>query len=271
MRKLFVILFATVLSISGAWAQCTPDFNMTTPGFAPDPDSLDCIVVGDTNDITIFFKNFNQLVVFGQNVTVDSIRIDSVNNLPCNLQWASNKGTVPFGNSESGCVAVTGVTYDQPGTYLLDIVVTAWINGQSTPIQQKSDVIGVGFYLNVIANANDACVSADTSQANELNTASVSPCISGINERTRDNISTLDIAPNPFSGVAIVSFTATEHKAYTANLYDLSGKVVISENINVAAGQNRFEINAESLSPGVYFYTITDGVKTTTHKVVVTN
>lgn len=266
MKSAFLFITAMVIGMSGAWAQCTPNLNLNQEGFAPPADDLDCFVQGEFLQQTIYFKNYDKMNVFGQNVQLDSIRFDSINNLPFGLYWQSNKGAVPFTAAENGCITIEGTTYDAAGTYKLDIIVTAWINGLSLPLQQSTEVIGIGYYLRVIDNANKACLPGDTTQGVMI--ASTGPATS-VSERSIEQISTFAISPNPFKDEATVTFTATENKDLTAHLYDLSGKVLLSERLSAAEGQNRFTIHANGLSSGVYFYTLGDGKQAITHKVMI--
>jgi hypothetical protein len=65
--------------------------------------------------------------------------------------------------------------------------------------------------------------------------------------------------PNPFNPATTISFVLPFSSGVTLKIYDMHGKEVASiyENKNVEAGYNEVQFNAQSLSSGVYFYSLT--------------
>lgn len=67
--------------------------------------------------------------------------------------------------------------------------------------------------------------------------------------------------PNPFNPATTISFVLPSSSAVTLKIYDMHGKEVATlyENHTVKAGLNEVQFNAESLSSGMYFYSLKAG------------
>lgn len=72
--------------------------------------------------------------------------------------------------------------------------------------------------------------------------------------------------PNPFQGSTLIPYTLDQASNVTLEVMDVTGKVVMSQNSGFqAAGEYKMELNAELLTAGIYFYTMStsDGVRVT--------
>lgn len=142
----------------GVNAQCTPDPNITTPGFYPAPDSLPCVERNVLFDTVLQFKNFSTInpADFGLppigNVTVNWVRIDSIGGLPTGITYQCNLSNCKFNGGTNGCISFTGTTNDPAGRYDLVIYATVDVTTPLGPFQQPgtSDDLGYPVFLNVI-------------------------------------------------------------------------------------------------------------------------
>ena len=75
--------------------------------------------------------------------------------------------------------------------------------------------------------------------------------------------------PNPFKENTKVSFNLPEAINANITVYDLTGKVVKSLDVNAAKGLNTVELNQMNVSPGVYYYTLQAGAYKQTKKMVI--
>ncbi|MCW5906668.1 MAG: T9SS type A sorting domain-containing protein [Chitinophagales bacterium] len=141
-------------------SQCSTSGNLTSPGFSPNSENFAPFVNGQTTTQIIQFKNFNLLYFGGQSVTVQSLRVDSIENLPSGLCWSTNKPNNTFANSEQGCIKITGTACSQPGQYKLRIIITVDIG---VPINTDVDALGWKYYIRV-KNYGNSDVQVDTNQ-----------------------------------------------------------------------------------------------------------
>ncbi len=82
---------------------------------------------------------------------------------------------------------------------------------------------------------------------------------------TAGSIATSEVAPNPTTGNAELSFSLTNAQDVTVTVLDVSGKEISSVALgNKTAGDHTFEINSAAFNAGVYFVNIVsnDGVVT---------
>ena len=79
----------------------------------------------------------------------------------------------------------------------------------------------------------------------------------GVEELT--NLSNLSLYPNPANQYAILNYESNLVTELNVTVSDISGKEVQSKSIQTTIGNNKLELNIETLESGVYFITITDG------------
>ena len=125
MKKLFTSLFlltALVATMEVQAQYCGASEVSTSacglppsfPGF-PNLDSIPCIQQGVFTSIIIPFKNYSQFTAQGNSVNVDRLKIDTISNLPCGMCWALGNSALTIAGNATGCLKLSGTTYDAPG------------------------------------------------------------------------------------------------------------------------------------------------------------
>ncbi|MFN8299995.1 MAG: T9SS type A sorting domain-containing protein [Chitinophagales bacterium] len=155
----------TTQAASGA---CNPNAG-TTSGLEPKSANVNCITKGSPFSQTYTFvvpSGITQPVA----VTVNSMKIDSIVNLPTGLSWQANQNPALYNGGQSGCFIVTGTTNAPCGQYTMKIYVTlnTTLGSFSGELTQMATTYGVtGFeqeYLRVVASG-DPCPTVNTSPA----------------------------------------------------------------------------------------------------------
>jgi len=89
-------------------------------------------------------------------------------------------------------------------------------------------------------------------------------------EENAANIVSVQNFPNPFNESTLVSFNLGTASDVVLEITDLAGKVVENKNLGgFVSGTHTFEISADNLNSGVYFYTLVSGNSRVTNKMVV--
>ena len=275
MKNLFTLVFCalSVFMSFNVNAQCTPDPSFTEAGLYPVPDSLDCIVQGEPFEVIVQFKNFDQAGSF----TIDSLRIDSLTNLPCGSTYQVSEADRTFDGGQTGCLRIFGTTSDAVGQYKLGIFVTVSANGTPNLLSgEASDIAaaaGAGdfsYYVRVVANSGDACPVIDSTDSDNktASCATVYDPTTSVNELA-SNINSFRFYPNPATSVANVSFVSDKFTQYTTRIVNIFGQEMSRETLDVEAGVNNIQVNVSSLPTGVYMYTINDGKAAFTHRFIV--
>ncbi len=151
--------YAQYCGNSGSF-QCTAS-NLSLPWLTPPPDSLAPFVNGQPSTTVIQFKNFNTVFFGGSYYTVNSLRIDTVDNLPAGLCWASDKANNTYANQESGCLKINGVPCSATGQYKMRIKVSVDLGFGIA--QVDADQAGLKYYIR-LKNNGDADTQIDSNQ-----------------------------------------------------------------------------------------------------------
>jgi len=169
MKTKLLLIFIFLCCFAKSNAQCTPDGSITVPGTITPMSSVPCIDKGAFYDQNVQFKNFFNVYFNGQYIPVDSIVIDSINNLPCGLTWATDKSlSIPansYQSAENGCIRISGTTFDSIGQYRVQVWAQLKVNFNGSHIwsgvQQASAYNFLPFYVR-LKNAGDICPNIDT-------------------------------------------------------------------------------------------------------------
>lgn len=270
-RITFTILLAFAALFASA--QCTPDNSFTEAGLYPVPDSLPCFVKGEPFDVTIQFKNFDQVSV----LTIEYLRIDRIENMPCGASYQVSEDDRTFDGGQTGCIRVTGTTNDEAGQYRLRLFVSIKATGVQNEIQGEAGALaaqyGAGdfsYYVRVVDNSSSTCPAVDTTDSDnkEASCATVYNPNTSVNELA-SQINNFSFFPNPATDVANVSFVSDKFTQYTTRIVNIFGQEVSREVLDVEAGVNNVKVDVSSLPTGVYLYTINDGKAAFTHRFIV--
>lgn len=261
MKKLFLILTATVLGISIASAQCTPDSTVTSTGFKV---SDTCAINGQPfNSIITIYVPDTILVPPSTRVAIDSLVIDSLKlgvGTGLNVTYKNGIKTVkanqPF-CAVIGAPTVAGAvgTYstNASGNFKISFSARAY-KGGAVILPLSETILGAAeleIKFKIVAKAADCLASSSISSLN----------IEGLEK--------LNVTPNPVKSEAKVSFTSDKNAAYKMKITNIIGNVVSIEDIKVTTGTNEFSIDANHLSKGIYFLNIFDGSNSVSKKFVV--
>jgi hypothetical protein len=241
-------------------------------------DGVQCFVKNQWNYNKWAFRNYETFTVGAIVADIDSIRIDSINGLPCGISWTTSNRTSDnrFDKLEEGCFIFTGVTSDAVGQYNPTLKITAWlVGGDAAGIQVDSKLGNLRIYANVIDSSSTCpAINRDTTVANLYGSCEFTgngggdDVVDGVNEQ--NNVTKFSNSPNPFSTSTIISFTANETSKYAFKVYDVTGKVVHASNVTATTGNNTIAFDRKGLGAGVYFYSLTDGKNTVSNKMVIT-
>lgn len=255
----------------GTTSTVSPKPQSGVAGLSPLSDSLPVLINdGRAVNQVIYFENYDTTRTAGQLVTVQTLKIDSIENLPAGLCWKTNKANNTFNGKETGVIQVTGSTNALAGQYKLRIKVTAVTDIVTLPKVDAEAVTGLRYFVRVACVDNEATpLKVDTAAPYPSFKADTRACVKSI-ESVEANISDLSITPNPFSTVTKVSFTSENEEKYSVRLTNILGSVVFAQDIvSKNGGNNVVAIENKNYANGVYFVTITNGKSSVTRRVVI--
>jgi len=239
---LLVVIVGAAISVN---AQCVPNTSITQPGIYPDSATgLSSGVINQPYNqvLQLRIPTDTTVVIFGntQNVTINSITLTSFTGLPPGITYACNPGSCVFPGGSNGCALLSG-TPTQAGTF------------NPVAITNTSGTI-IGFPINQVDTINYYTIV--------INTAS------GIAGNQKLKFELMQNDPNPFSNHTDIKFTVGHQSIVTLKVFNLIGKEVIHKSIQCQAGRNNYRLLGDDLLPGVYMYTLSDGITTYTRRMI---
>jgi hypothetical protein len=294
MKKTLLSIAAGLLSVSVASAQCTPDPQYADVPFGLFPDSIPFLEAGPMAGVAyetqIDIKTFVDTVVpnpLGGNVNIkiDAFKILSITGQPEGFEWTAGGPTWTeaeltwFNNGAGGpCNELT------PVQGCMSITADAAATAAAAPATGFTD-----YPLIVSVDARIACSSPDISFliANGAWLSSVPENLGGGALQVADyvlrvsaannvaemiNTSRFDVGqsfPNPATGETVISFNTPTSGVVEFAFYNMLGVVVLSEQITSESGLNEYRFDANSLSSGMYVYTMRHNGSTVTKRMIV--
>lgn len=274
--KNVVLLFVFVLCYStSSFAQCVPDGNLPADfvGISPLSDTeepCDTLVpmeeaiidVPYQTTITVFIPaEINGIQLDSVGVALASAANPGITGLPTGISYQCDPPTCIFPAGVPGCVSIEGTTSVAIDVYDLLITADVWtslIDGQIRfPLpedpNEQTPVEGV---LQTFGFAFPECpyqISVTDGTANE--------------ELFLSKVELGQNNPNPFTGVTAIPVVA-EAGDYNFSVYNTVGELVHAKNMYLS-GVGTIEFDASNFDSGVYFYTLSNELGSTTKRMVV--
>lgn len=249
MKKLFLFLPLLTLVAAAVTAQtCVRDSSILTDSLFIKPKQW---TVADPTIYTApacINESYNESITFNvpdvialggftfplQKVTVAPT--GAVSGMPVGLSYTCDPPNCEFLANTLGCMLVSGTptAANAPGDYEITIQITAFSLITQT-LNFPADLAPSDKYYISVRNTGQ--------------------CVSGTNDLA-DQIFSVNTAPNPFSQFTQVNIDAATGGQYLFEVYNLLGKKVQEQTLDLAAGMNQFTFDAGELPNGSYIYTI---------------
>lgn len=254
-KALLLLCLFFSLSLAKTDAQvCQRDSNLLVVGglLSPAPYSPDspfynlkvaCIGEPYEQSVTVAIPDsftFSGITAKIVNVTLPA---NAVKNLPAGLTYSCDPPNCIFQPLSLGCIRVHGTpaASNMPDTFDLGISanVTILVNNIPfpAPITFPGDLAPGNHYYLILKNAGE-CISS---------TADLNSTFSGVRA-----------LPNPVSGQAIIEVQSTQNGVFQFEVFDLLGKQLHRETVQLYEGENKFPFDATALPNGTYLYSIGD-------------
>jgi hypothetical protein len=253
MKKILLTL-TLALAFIGAQAQCTPDPQYTAVGIYPDSlTGLSPATVGIAynQNITIIVPSDTVADVFGQMVpvTIDKIDLTSVTGLPSSFSYSCDPPSCSFPGGTTKCAELSSAapTSSEIGLHQIIFKTTTYVSGVPfIGTTTQNDTIDY-YYLQV------------------------SGVTSTINQFDNTTFELKEVYPNPVSNQAKIQFVSGTTENITFKIYNLLGEEIESQLISSSKGVNTINLNTSSYAEGIYLYSINNGNKVLTKRMIIKN
>ena len=237
----------------GAQAQCTPDPQFTLPGIYPDSATgLPNAIVGQPyNEVITIVSPLDTSVVFvGLTipVVIQTIELTSVTGLPSSFSYDCATANCTFAGGSTSCAVLISPspTVAEIGSHQIVMNTTTTVDAGTWGIQTQDDIID--YYYIEVTNA--------TSVVNQFNDFT---------------FELKDIFPNPVNNNAKIQFIAGNPADVTFTVFNYLGEKIEERIIAADRGVNDIQINANDFANGMYLYSINNGDKIVSKRMVVVN
>ncbi|MDD5571368.1 MAG: T9SS type A sorting domain-containing protein [Bacteroidales bacterium] len=208
-------------------AQCTP--NASYGSLIYPPDSLPHATATVTYSSTIYCRIPTDTVLGTLTATIDSVKVTNIKGLPSGFSYACNKQHWIGG--EHGCVEISGTTNDV-SLYTLKFFLM--------------------FYGKIFGNPASA---PDSSMTRKLRVIAYN----NVPTKNYEIFEVFQNKPNPFSEYTEIKFTSPLVQNIDFAVINILGQTIYSEKIKAKIGENRIIFSSINVSPGIYFYKISNG------------
>ncbi|MBP7274052.1 MAG: T9SS type A sorting domain-containing protein [Saprospiraceae bacterium] len=261
MKKLFILALLTFCFKASVNAQCTPDitYQDSTFGVYPKPQSASnpnggINIPACINEPYLFVFTVvvpNTVVINGISVPVDSIRIDSLRGLPIGLQYACNPSSCVFQKNTLDCIVINGTP-----------------TNSNTVGDYDLTVFGKGFTLGQGINITFPTSSTEGQYTLQLNPQGSPDCVSLSTSYLENKNMMVSNTPNPFYADTYIHLNSKIGIKGNLVVYNLLGKQVATQIIEITNGENIIRFDGRSLPSGTYIYTIGDKTNKVSGKLV---
>jgi hypothetical protein len=274
---LLAFIFASVAGITDSFSQasCTPSLGClgsATEGICPDsatgiPAGTISVAYNTTVSVKIpaSYTSGTTSYTF-THFAITEVEVDTTTGatgayVPLSaigLTYLGNGTNTPSGVAGIGSYTMTKFCYwNAPSTAC--VVVSGTPNKEGVfPIRIKSQIraLVISFYTWIPAPDNNDY------DMNVMPPAGVES-ISGMKFEVKQN------NPNPFSSTSKIDFVSSNPSEVEVKIFNMLGSVVYSKTIKAEKGSNSLELDATAFSPGVYVYSVKNGEKTITKRMIV--
>lgn len=225
-----MLLVLGIMAGSALYGQCTPDPACVDDDGKPGqfcPLSLPDGVINTLYDetVTVIPPGTFTIPDLGS-VTINHIKIDSVENLPPGIDYYPNADI--FYPDNSYCIQLSG-TPTELGKDTLAIYITANV-----------DFLG-GLDVQVVDDTSIVITILETA---------------GIDPQESSGLRVYQNSPNPFSELTRLNYYVPYRDRIELNVYNVLGVLVHHESEVVLPGAHSFSFDGGELQPGTYFYRV---------------
>lgn len=282
MKKNLLSLTTILLSFAGTTAygqaSCTPNLSCLPSGATQGicPDSATGIPAGVLNvayNTTMSIKIPSTTTYMGTTINlthfaVSDVSVDTTTGSTGTYVPLSAIGLNYLGsgsNTPSGTTGPSGVTMTQYCYWTAPNNACVIVSG--TPNKSGTFPVRIQSYVRASALGSGFWQPAPDNNDYKL---LITP-VAGIENLTTFKFDVLQNNPNPFSNITTINFTSPKTGDLDLKVFNLLGAVVFSKTIRAEKGLNEYELDGGVFTPGIYMYSIKNGDKTITKRMIVSS
>ena len=275
-------------------AQCVPDPVYADSSFGVWPDTVDNLPCAFADISGGYSTAINLKTLTDTSVAfslggpptlitayIQSFRVNAINGLPPGFAYVPNQaewtngGTSPAYTAVQGCLslaasqsAIQSIIASNPlgADFPLTVIVDAKIN---TTDNSLANFVLAGKWLSELTTVPGIQAIAVNGYVIKVRPTSGNCAPLGTNELVTTQFDVQGNYPNPFNRTTEIKFSVSKKQEVDFQVHNMVGSQIIKKSVDAERGENTISLNADSLKPGIYFYSISDGKKSFTRKMIV--
>ena len=220
---------------------------------------------------SVDYDSLSQFVDYGANAMVKSWRylMTTVNNCGTESDVSPIHKTIHLSATRqaSNNVVVTWDDYSgfgYPEQYLWRYhSSTNWIIIDTLPFgtnlfidTSSLAVDSVQYFIEAYPAFTCTSTRAENHNSTRSNRGTLAPPNSSDVEENNEFVSSINVYPNPSNGLFNLNFRVLEAGTSNLQVFDLAGRIVVDQALNVASGFNNYSLNMNGVSNGIYYVRI---------------
>jgi hypothetical protein len=248
----------------------------TVTGGYPGANQLfaDTIIIGNEAIDTLIGSTFGDSLDAGYQIGVLPNYTPLTNQFAVNLEFYGSKSdtfSVFYGFPDFTCspyeyAGHSSVGIPLSGLHYCNTFTTGWDKVFSAVTEMPTSTGGYVYYGVACSDTGfyyeqDAAIFASITYSNTT----------GIKTINANGLSVGQNYPNPFNNQTQITYSLTKSSDVAFTVCDITGRVIMTTNLNqVAPGQHVINLSANTLSPGIYFYSFDVNGSRVTKKMIIT-
>ena len=218
----------------------------------------------------LVFQLDDKQVQAGETFTVDFNAKDFNNTLGYQFTLGFDNTKVDFANVNTN---LTNLEESNFGFTMLDegVITTSWNSSEAVSVEDNATLFSVTFTATETVNISDIVnINSRYTQAEAYNGSDLYNVALAFNGQVATNdFKVYQNTPNPFKEVTTIGFDLPTAATTTVKVFDVSGKVLSSVEVEGVKGYNTVELNRGQLSAtGVLYYQVETANHTATMKMI---
>lgn len=220
---------------------------------------------------SVDYDSLSQFVDYGANAMVKSWRylMTTVNNCGAESDVSPIHKTIHLSATRqaSNNVVVTWDDYSgfgYPEQYLWRYhSSTNWIIIDTIPFgtnlfvdTSSLAVDSVQYFIEAYPSYTCTSTRAENHNSTRSNRGTLAPPNSSDVDENIEFVSSINVYPNPSNGLFNLNFRVKEAGTSNLQVFDLAGRIVVDQTLNVASGFNNYTLNMNGVSNGIYYVRI---------------
>lgn len=233
MTKIFALVLLSIGINQALIAQCFPDSNISSNQiYGPTPEEgFPVGEVGSFYEAVLTLNVPSDTTYLGLTVVLDSMVLTSISGIPADFEYQCNPNNCVFYGGESGCISISGTTFDNADAKIWNIVANFdyWITFGNTPFSLSDQVTDykidlTGFPTGISVNLFDQPY--------------------------------LIVEPNPVNSSSKILYKLPAQGNYSLKVYSILGTEILNNQSSTKGNVEEYSLGQLSLDAGIYFASI---------------